>query len=103
MTIAFETVRESFYDGGLSRRVQSAATALYTVGAGVFMQGLGLLMKVLYPASMLSHEAFVAMFIVCAAVMAVGGVLYALTRESGSGIDAGGRSGNQFHHKGASK
>jgi len=52
------------------------------VGAGVFMQGLGLLMKALYPASMLSHDAFVAMFLVCAAVMAVGGVLYALTRES---------------------
>ncbi len=32
------------------------------VGAGVFTQGLGLLMKALYPASMLSHEAFVAMF-----------------------------------------
>ncbi len=31
---------------------------------------------------MVSHEAFIAMFFVCAAVMAVGGVLYALTRES---------------------
>jgi len=37
------------------------------------MQGLGLLMKALYPASMLSHDAFVAMFLVCAAVMAIGG------------------------------
>jgi sugar phosphate permease len=73
------------------------------VGAGVFMQGLGLLMKALYPASMLSHEAFVAMFLVCAGAMLVGAVLYALTRESRSGIDAGGKSGNQFHHKGASK
>ena len=63
------------------------------VGAGVFMQGLGHLMKVCYPASMLSHEAFVTMFIVCAAVMAVGGVLYALTRESGRGIGAGGKNG----------
>jgi hypothetical protein len=52
------------------------------VGAGVFMQGLGLLMKALYPASMLSHEAFVAMFLVCAGAMLVGAVLYALTRES---------------------
>ena len=52
------------------------------VGAGVFMQGLGLLMKALYPVSMVSHEAFIAMFLVCAAVMAVGGVLYAFTRES---------------------
>jgi len=52
------------------------------IGAGFFMQGLGLLMKALYPASMLSHDAFVAMFLVCAAVMAIGGALYALTRES---------------------
>ena len=73
------------------------------VGAGFFTQGLGHLMKALYPASMLSHEAFVAMFVVCAAVMAVGGFLYALTRESASGIGTGGKSGNQFHHKGAGK
>jgi MFS family permease len=66
------------------------------VGAGVFTQGLGLLMKALYPASMLSHEAFVAMFLVCAAVIAVGGILYALTRESVSGIDAGGKSGKSI-------
>ena len=52
------------------------------VGAGVFMQGLGLLMKALYPASMLSHESFVAMFLVCAGAMLVGAVLYAFTRES---------------------
>jgi MFS family permease len=52
------------------------------VGAGVFMQGLGLLMKALYPASMVSHKAFVAMFLVCAAVMVVGAGLYAFTRES---------------------
>jgi sugar phosphate permease len=52
------------------------------VGAGVFMQGLGLLMKALYPASMLSHEAFVAMFLVCAGAMLVGAFLYAFTRES---------------------
>ena len=57
------------------------------VGAGVFMQGLGLLMKVLYPASMLSHEAFVAMFLVCAAVMAIGGVLYAFTREGTGDVE----------------
>jgi MFS family permease len=66
------------------------------VGAGVFTQGLGLLMKALYPASMLSHEAFVAMFLVCAAVIAVGGILYTLTRESVSGIDAGGKSGKSI-------
>jgi hypothetical protein len=73
------------------------------VGAGVFTQGLGHLMKALYPASMLSHKAFVTMFLVCAGAMLVGAVLYALTRESRSGIEAGGKSGNQFHHKGASK
>jgi hypothetical protein len=66
------------------------------VGAGVFMQGLGLFMKTLYPASMLSHEAFVAMFLVCAAAMAVSGVLYALTRDSGSGIGAGVKSGKSI-------
>jgi len=52
------------------------------VGAGVFMQGLGLLIKALYPAAMLSHEAFAAMFLVCAGAMLAGAVLYALTRES---------------------
>jgi hypothetical protein len=31
---------------------------------------------------MISNEAFVAMFLVCAAVMAVGAVLYVFTRES---------------------
>ena len=46
------------------------------------MQGLGLLMKALYPASQVSHEAFVAMFLVCAGAMLVGAVLYAFTRES---------------------
>jgi sugar phosphate permease len=87
-------------------RSATALTALNffaIVGAGVFTQGLGHLMKALYPASMLSREAFVAMFVVCAAVMAVGAFLYALTRESASGIGAGGKSGNQFHHKGANK
>jgi len=74
-----------------------------SVGAGVFTQGLGLLMKALHPASMVSYEALVAMFIDCAGAMLVGAVLYALTRESISGIEAGGKSGNQFHHKGASK
>jgi MFS family permease len=52
------------------------------VGAGVFMQGLGLLMKALYPASMVSHEAFVAMFLVCSGAMLAGAVLYAFTKES---------------------
>ena len=52
------------------------------VGAGVFMQGLGFLMKALYPDTMLSHEAFVAMFLVCSGAMLAGAVLYAFTRES---------------------
>ena len=73
------------------------------VGAGVFTQGLGHLMKVCYPASMLSHDAFVAMFLVCASVMAAGGILYALTRESGRGIGAGGKSEKPFQDEGAEK
>jgi sugar phosphate permease len=52
------------------------------VGAGVFMQGLGLLMKALYPSSALSHDAFVILFLVCASAMLTGAVLYALTREN---------------------
>ncbi len=63
------------------------------VGAGVFMQGLGFLMEALYPESMLSHQAFVTMFLVCASVMAVGVVLYAFTRESAIGAgDRGGKT-----------
>lgn len=52
------------------------------VGAGVFMQGLGLLMKALFPHSAVSPESFRAMFLVCAGAMAVGVALYAFTRES---------------------
>jgi predicted MFS family arabinose efflux permease len=66
------------------------------VGAGVFMQGLGSLMKALYPLSMLSHRAFAALFLVCGSAMAVGAVLYALTRESGS---VSGRQRNQEEAK----
>ena len=73
------------------------------VGAGVFTQGLGHLMKVCYPASMLSHDAFVTMFLVCASVMAAGGILYALTRESGRGIGTGGKSEKPFQDEGAEK
>ena len=73
-----------------------AATALTVlnffaiVGAGVFMQGLGLLMKTLYPAAKTSPEAFTAMFIVCAGAMLVGAVLYSLTRESVVSTGSGG-------------
>ena len=73
------------------------------VGAGVFTQGLGHLMKVCYPASMLGHDAFVTMFLVCASVMAAGGILYALTRESGRGIGTGGKSEKPFQDEGAEK
>ncbi|MCE5263754.1 MAG: MFS transporter, partial [Deltaproteobacteria bacterium] len=62
------------------------------VGAGVFMQGLGLLMKALYPTSMVSHEAFRVMFLVCAGAMLAGVVLYAFTRESHGIIRAGMRN-----------
>jgi MFS family permease len=55
------------------------------VGAGVFMQGLGLLMKALFPVSTLSQESFRVMFLVCAGAMAAGVVLYAFTRESLAG------------------
>jgi Na+/melibiose symporter-like transporter len=72
------------------------------VGAGVFMQGLGFLMKALYPDSMLSHQAFVTMFFVCASAMAASGFLYALTRESASSIGAGDKS-KQRHHEGEEK
>jgi sugar phosphate permease len=58
------------------------------VGAGVFMQGLGMLMKALYPASMVSHESFRVMFLVCAGAMLAGVVLYACTRESLAGRKA---------------
>ena len=53
------------------------------VGAGVFMQGLGFLMKALYPASMLSHEAFVSdVSRLLRRRWLAGAVLYAFTRES---------------------
>jgi hypothetical protein len=42
---------------------------------------------------MISNEAFVAMFLVCAAVMVVGGVLYAFTRESMGQDSTGDKSG----------
>jgi sugar phosphate permease len=73
------------------------------VGAGVFTQGLGFLMKALYPDSMLSHQPFVTMFLVCAAMVAAGGVLYAFTRESGCGIGAGGKAENPFDDEGEGK
>jgi sugar phosphate permease len=63
------------------------------VGAGVFMQGLGLLMTTLYPLSMVSHESYRVMFLVCAGAMAAGVVLYACTRESLSGSPAEGSRG----------
>ena len=67
---------------------ERAATALTVlnfsavVGAGVFMQGLGLLIKALFPASTVSHESFRVMFLVCTGAMLAGVVLYAFTRES---------------------
>jgi MFS family permease len=65
------------------------------VGAGVFMQGLGLLMKALYPASMVSHESFRVMFLVCAGAMLAGVVLYAFTRESLPGRATDAHEGRQ--------
>lgn len=60
------------------------------VGAGVFMQGLGLLMKTLYPAATAGHEAFTAMFCVCAGAMLAGALLYSLTKESVISSGSGG-------------
>jgi len=47
-------------------------------------------MKTLYPAATTGHEAFTAMFIVCAGAMLVGAVLYSLTRESVISTGSGG-------------
>lgn len=66
----------------------TGATAI--VGAGVFMQGLGLLMKTLYPAATTGHEAFTAMFCVCAGAMLAGALLYSLTKESVISSGSGG-------------
>ena len=60
------------------------------VGAGVFMQGLGLLMKTLYPAATTGHEAFTAMFCVCAGSMLAAALLYSLTKESVISSGSGG-------------
>lgn len=66
------------------------------VGAGVFMQGLGLLMKALYPTSMVSHDTFRVMFMLCAGAMLAGAVLYAFTRESHGTIGAGMRNSDDM-------
>jgi len=55
------------------------------VGAGVFMQGLGVLLETLHPASALSIEAFRDAFLACSACMAAASILYGSTRESLSG------------------
>lgn len=52
------------------------------VGAGVFTQGIGVLVKALHPQSLLSVEAFRDAFLVCAFCMAVAALLYGCTRES---------------------
>ena len=52
------------------------------VGAGVFMQGLGLLMNALHPTRTITHESFASMFLICAVMMGIGAVLYAFTCES---------------------
>ncbi len=67
---------------------QRSATALTVLnfaailGAGVFMQGLGLLIEALHPQSALSIEGFRVAFSACAACMGVAALLYASTRES---------------------
>lgn len=66
---------------------ERSATALTVLnfsailGAGVFMQGLGLLIETLHPRSALSIEGFRDAFLACAACMGAAAALYAMTRE----------------------
>jgi MFS family permease len=55
------------------------------VGAGVFMQGLGVLIKMLHPRSVLSIEAFRDVFLACAFCMAAAAALYGITTEKRRG------------------
>jgi sugar phosphate permease len=52
------------------------------VGAGVFMQGIGVLIRTFHPQSFLSIEAFRDAFLACAFCMGAASVLYGFTRES---------------------
>jgi len=51
-------------------------------GVAVFLQGLGSLMKMLYPETSLSAPAFKGAFIFCGICLAVIAVLYAFTAET---------------------
>jgi len=51
------------------------------IGPALFLQGLGLLMQTLYPATSLGPEAFHAAFIVCIACLGLITVLYCFTNE----------------------
>ncbi|NPV05313.1 MAG: MFS transporter [Syntrophaceae bacterium] len=70
---------------------ERSATALTVLnfsailGAGVFMQGLGLLIETLHPRSALGIEGFRDALLACAACMGASALLYASTRESLTG------------------
>jgi len=55
------------------------------LGAAIFIQGLGSLMQFLYPTASLSHAAFNAAFLGCAALLFLAGIGYVFTRESHAG------------------
>ena len=51
------------------------------IGPAIFLQGLGMLMQTLYPASSRGPEAFNAAFVVCIACLGVIAILYCFTDE----------------------
>ncbi len=55
------------------------------LGAAIFIQGLGSLMQFLYPSASLSHAAFNAAFLGCAALLVLAGIGYVFTSESHAG------------------
>ena len=55
-------------------------------GVAVFLQGMGSLMKFLYPGASLGIPAFKSAFIFCAACLTLIGALYSLTTETNHGF-----------------
>jgi MFS family permease len=69
----------------LAATSMTAMNFFVVLGMGVFMQGLGIFMQTLYPASPICREAFVAVFSLCATMVLVAAILYAFTKESHPG------------------
>lgn len=64
-----------------------AAINFFTMaGVAVFLQGMGALMKFLYPGSSLGVSAFKSAFIFCAVCLTIIGALYTLTTETNQGF-----------------